>query len=1414
MLDVNEFDSMRIGLASPEQILAWSHGEVKKPETINYRTLKPERDGLFCERIFGPTKDWECHCGKYKRIRHKGVVCDKCGVEVTRAKVRRERMGHIQLATPVSHIWYFKGIPSRMGLILDVSPRSLERVLYFASYIVVDPAGTPLAKRQLLSEQEYREYEAQFNEDGYTIGGKSVVIETVAQRNERLAIVREAQRKERYNAALRDDATIPEADKEYEELTREERYELGAAEEVLFACIDMGAEAVKALLAELDLEALNAELREELNTASGQRKIRAVRRLEVVEAFRQSGNRPEWMIMDVVPVIPPELRPMVQLDGGRFATSDLNDLYRRVINRNNRLKRLLDLGAPDIIVRNEKRMLQEAVDALIDNGRRGRPVTGPGNRPLKSLSDMLKGKQGRFRQNLLGKRVDYSGRSVIVVGPELKMHQCGLPKEMALELFKPFVMKRLVERGQASNIKAAKRQVERIGPGVWEALEEVIKEHPVLLNRAPTLHRLGIQAFEPILWEGRAIKLHPLVCTAFNADFDGDQMACHLPLSVEAQAEARTLMLSSHNILSTKDGKPVAVPSQDMILGTYYLTVVREDTRDKAKTFATYDEVMLAYESHIIGLQDILYIRLPDHGRVETTAGRLIFNNALFPELWQYEKREDGTYSLGKVMDKKTVGKLVDQCFQLFGNEKTAELLDRIKSLGYSFARRAGMTVAIADIKVPEVKTGLLDTAEQEVEKVSRLYRRGLITEEERYRKTIQLWTQATEDVTDAMMDNMARDKDGFNPVYMMAISGARGNKQQIRQLAGMRGLMADPSGRIIDLPIKANFKEGLTVLDYFTSSHGARKGLADTALRTADSGYLTRRLVDVSQDVIVREEDCDVVGIDLARERARLARNTKDALTYLKDDLIGRVLDRDVVDPMTGEVIADAESIVTEATIEALAESQVKSIALRGAQLGSDSDINHTNIVQTIALGEVDDTIRTTLRNTMVENMLGKDTVYPVIDSEGVEIFPAHTALTEEGIEAILNSDVKEVQVRNNEIHGIEVEAIVEGTGVIEPLKDRIVGRTAAEELINKETSEVIVPLNGEITDELADEVVKHYDTVKIRSVLTCRSPYGVCMKCYGRDLGTGGQVQVGEAVGIIAAQSIGEPGTQLTMRTFHTGGVAGDDITQGLPRVEELFEARRPKRNAIIAEVEGTVRVVPNDNKKGTNTIFITTAEGEEFDYLIPYGSRIIVKDGDVVSLGARLTEGSINPHDIMRVMGTEATQRYLVYEVQKVYKSQGVEINDKHIEVIVRQMLHKVKIEDAGDADVLPGDSIDVNTFEDENRRLRLNGKKEATGVRTLLGITKAALATDSFLSAASFQETTRVLTEAAIKGKIDPLLGLKENVIIGKLIPAGTGMSRYRKIKVVKHTPELEDLVVDTEVVNADIANETTDVETAE
>ena len=1319
-----EFDAIKIGIASPETIRSWSYGEVKKPETINYRTFKPERDGLFCAKIFGPVKDYECLCGKYKRLKFKGVTCEKCGVEVTLSKVRRERMGHIELAAPVAHIWFLKSLPSRLGMVLDMTLRDIERVLYFEAFVVTDPGMTPLQRRQLLTEDDYYNKLDEYGDD--------------------------------FDAK-------------------------------------MGAEGIRELLRTLDIVSEIEILRQELESTGSDTKIKKIaKRLKVLEAFHRSGMKLEWMIMDVLPVLPPDLRPLVPLDGGRFATSDLNDLYRRVINRNNRLKRLLELHAPDIIVRNEKRMLQEAVDSLLDNGRRGKAMTGANKRPLKSLADMIKGKGGRFRQNLLGKRVDYSGRSVITVGPYLRLHQCGLPKKMALELFKPFIFHKLEKQGLASTVKAAKKLVEQEVPEVWDILEEVIREHPIMLNRAPTLHRLGIQAFEPILIEGKAIQLHPLVCAAFNADFDGDQMACHLPLSVEAQAEARTLMLSSHNILSTKDGKPVAVPSQDMILGTYYLTVVRENTKDNAKTFATYDEVMLAYEAGVIGLQDVLYIRMPGYGRVETTAGRLIFNHALFPELWQYAQNEDGTYTLGKVMDKKTVGKLVDQCFQLFGNEKTAELLDRIKSLGYSFARRAGMTVAIADIKVPEVKTGLLDTAEQEVEKVSRMYRRGLITEEERYRKTIQLWTKATDDVTDAMMDNMARDKDGFNPVYMMAISGARGNKQQIRQLAGMRGLMADPSGRIIDLPIKANFKEGLTVLDYFTSSHGARKGLADTALRTADSGYLTRRLVDVSQDVIVREDDCDVVGIDLVRERARLATSPRQALELLKDKLIGRVLDKDVVNVETGELVVPAETILDEQCLADIAESGVTSVALRGAHLGSDSDINHTNLVQKIILGESDERIRATLKETMVQNMLNKDTVQAIVDSEGVEIFPADTRLTEEGIEAILNSDVKEVQVRNNEIHGIEVEAIVEGTGVIEPLKDRIVGRIAAEELVNKETGEVIVPLNGEITEPLADEVVKHYETVKIRSVLTCRSPYGVCRKCYGRDLGTGNQVQVGEAVGIIAAQSIGEPGTQLTMRTFHTGGVAGDDITQGLPRVEELFEARKPKRNAIIAENEGTVRVVPNEGKKGTNTIFITGEDGIELDYLIPYGSRIIVKDGDVVSLGARLTEGSINPHDIMRVMGTEATQRYLVYEVQKVYKSQGVEINDKHIEVIVRQMLHKVKIETAGDADMLPGDMVDVNTFDEENRRLTLNGRETATGKRTLLGITKAALATDSFLSAASFQETTRVLTDAAIKGKIDPLLGLKENVIIGKLIPAGTGMSRYRKIEVVKNTPEIIDI----------------------
>lgn len=1390
MLDVNEFDSMRIGLASPEKILEWSHGEVKKPETINYRTLKPERDGLFCERIFGPTKDWECHCGKYKRIRYKGVVCDRCGVEVTRAKVRRERMGHIQLATPVSHIWYFKGIPSRMGLILDISPRSLEKVLYFASYVVLDPGDTPLAKKQLLTEAEYRQYLDMYGE----------------------------------------------------------KFRVG-----------MGAAAVKELLQELDLEELNKELREELRDSSGQRRVRAIRRLEVVEAFRHSGNKPEWMVMDVIPVIPPELRPMVQLDGGRFATSDLNDLYRRVINRNNRLSRLLELGAPDIIVRNEKRMLQEAVDALIDNGRRGRPVTGPGNRALKSLSDMLKGKQGRFRQNLLGKRVDYSGRSVIVVGPELKMHQCGLPKEMALELFKPFVMKKLVEKGLATNIKNAKKKVERVTNEVWDVLEGVIKEHPVLLNRAPTLHRLGIQAFEPILWEGRAIKLHPLVCTAYNADFDGDQMACHLPLSVEAQSEARTLMLSAHNILAPKDGKPVAVPTQDMVLGAYYLTLVKPGAVGEGKLFANYDEVMLAYDAKAIDIEALIKVRIPEHGLIETTAGRLLYNYQLYKELRLYHtdqvmvfsdpadtlfayennlitsdhllkiKNEDGrvldygfaelkeTFGvdllatrplpprkvdsaavaafkegkeyvavdcLGVLMNKKQIGKLVDACFHLVGNTDTAELLDRIKNIGYHYARQAGMSIAISDIQVPSEKKAILDTADAQVQNVNKMFMRGLITEDERYRKTISLWEKATDDVTEAMMDNM----DSFNSIFMMADSGARGNKQQIRQVAGMRGLMADPSGRIIDLPIKANFREGLSVLDYFTSSHGARKGLADTALRTADSGYLTRRLVDVSQDVIVREDDCDVFGLDLVRERARLAGSCRQAVALLREKLIGRVLAREVVDPETGETVFPLEHILTTDDMDTIVAHKIPKLSLRGSQMDINDDMNHTNVIENVMLGAPEESIRASLRQAMVENMLAKTVEKAVIDTRGIEICPAGTPLTEDAIERILSSDVAEVKVRNNDIRGVEVTAIVEGDGVIEPLEDRIVGRTAAETLVNSDTGEIIVPINEEIMEDAAKEVVKYYDKVRIRSVLTCHSRYGVCAKCYGRDLGTGGKVNVGESVGIIAAQSIGEPGTQLTMRTFHTGGVASaGDITQGLPRVEELFEARKPKGNAIVTEIDGVVSITDKEDHQDIHIVHVMGKDGDERSYTIPYGSHIVVREGDVIEKGSRITAGSINPHDILRIQGVEATQRYLVYEVQKVYKSQGVEINDKHIEVIVRQMLRKIKIEDAGDSDVLPGDYVDVNTYEDANRRIKNADGKPALGKAILLGITKAALATESFLSAASFQETTRVLTDAAIKGKVDPLLGLKENVIIGKLIPAGTGMSRYRKVKVVKPIP---------------------------
>ncbi len=1144
------FERIRIGLASPEQIRAWSSGEVKKPETINYRTLKPERDGLFCERIFGPTKDWECHCGKYKRVRYKGVICDRCGVEVTRSKVRRERLGHIELAAPVSHIWYFKGIPSRMGLILDMSPRSLEKVLYFVSYIVLDPGDVPgLTKKQLLTESEYRELKEQYGN----------------------------------------------------------RFRAG-----------MGAEAIKELLEEIDLDELSEELRAELRESTGQRKVRAIRRLEVVEAFRKSGDRPEWMILEVIPVIPPELRPMVQLDGGRFATSDLNDLYRRVINRNNRLKRLLDLGAPDIIVRNEKRMLQEAVDALIDNGRRGRPVTGPGNRPLKSLSDMLKGKHGRFRQNLLGKRVDYSGRSVIVVGPELKLHQCGLPKEMALELFKPFVMKCLVERGFAHNIKSAKRMVERARPEVWDVLEDVIKEHPVLLNRAPTLHRLGIQAFEPILVEGRAIQIHPLVCTGYNADFDGDQMAVHVPLSAEAQAEARVLMLSAHNLLNPKDGRPVVAPTQDMVLGCYYLTIDKKGDQDKGKVkyFRDADEVIFAYESKELDLHSHVKVRY--NGKIiETTVGRLIFNQVIPPELGYYNE----------VVGKKKLAEIIHKCYRKLGYGRTAKLLDGIKKLGFTYATKAGITVGVTDVTIPPDKEEIIAKAESDVEKVEQQYRRGLITEDERYEKVTGIWKRATDEVTDSLLEHL----DPMNPIYMMAISGARGNIQQIRQLAGMRGLMADPSGQIIDLPIKSNFREGLTVLEYFISTHGARKGLADTALRTADSGYLTRRLVDVAQDVIVREDDCGTT-------------------------------------------------------------------------------------------------------------------------------------------------------------EGFIVEAIKDGDDVIESLEERIIGRTALKPIVHPETGEVIVPADAEITEEDAERIVEAgIKKVEIRSVLTCRTRYGTCRKCYGRNMATGYPVDIGEAVGIMAAQSIGEPGTQLTMRTFHTGGVAGEDITQGLPRVEELFEARKPKGQAIIAECNGVIKIRED---KGRKEVELLGEDGERHVYQIPFGSRLRVEDGDYVEAGQELTEGSINPHDLLQVKGVRAVQDYLLREVQRVYRMQGVDINDKHIEVMIRQILRKVKVEDPGDTELLPGGLIDAFELEDENARAIAEGKKPATAKPVILGITKASLATDSFLSAASFQETTRVLTEAAIKGKIDPLLGLKENVIIGKLIPAGTGMSRYRSIKVYNQK-EVED-----------------------
>ena len=1172
------FDAIKIGLASPEKIREWSRGEVLKPETINYRTLKPEKDGLFCEKIFGPSKDWECHCGKYKKIRYKGVVCDRCGVEVTKASVRRERMGHIELAAPVSHIWYFKGIPSRMGLILDLSPRTLEKVLYFANYIVLDPADSGLQYKQVLTEKEYQD-------------------------------AREA-----YGYNFR---------------------------------VGMGAESIMELLKAIDLEKDAAELKAELVDATGQKRARIIKRLEVVESFRESGNRPEWMIMTAIPVIPPDLRPMVQLDGGRFATSDLNDLYRRIINRNNRLKRLLELGAPDIIVRNEKRMLQEAVDALIDNGRRGRPVTGPGNRALKSLSDMLKGKSGRFRQNLLGKRVDYSGRSVIVVGPELKIYQCGLPKEMAIELFKPFVMKELVANGTSHNIKNAKKMVEKLQPEVWDVLEDVIKEHPVMLNRAPTLHRLGIQAFEPILVEGKAIKLHPLVCTAFNADFDGDQMAVHLPLSQEAQAECRFLLLSPNNLLKPSDGGPVAVPSQDMVLGIYYLTQERPGNPGEGKFFKSVNEAILAYENKVITLQSKIKVRctrtLADGremtGIVESTLGRFLFNEILPQDLGFVDRSIPGNELLLEVdflVGKKQLKQILEKVINTHGVTKTAEVLDDIKATGYKYSTRAAMTVSISDMTVPPQKPEMIQNAQNIVDKITKNYKRGLITEEERYKEVVETWKKTDDELTKALLNGL----DKYNNIFMMADSGARGSDKQIKQLAGMRGLMADTTGHTIELPIKSNFREGLEVLEYFMSAHGARKGMSDTALRTADSGYLTRRMVDVSQELIVRETDC-------------------------------------------------------------------------------------------------------------CEN--------------------------------------------RDEISGMYVKGFMDGKEEIENLQERITGRFSCETITNKD-GEVLVKANHMITPKRAARIMKEgvnanggpIDEVKIRTILTCKCKVGVCAKCYGANMATGEAVQVGESVGIIAAQSIGEPGTQLTMRTFHSGGVAGGDITQGLPRVEELFEARKPKGLAIITEIPGVA--VINDTKKKREIIVTNPDNGDSKTYLIPYGSRIKIVDGQVLEAGDELTEGSVNPHDILRIKGVRAVQDYMLREVQRVYRLQGVEISDKHIEVLVRQMLKKIRIEENGDTDFLPGTLVDVLEFEEVNEKLEKEGKTPAEGKQIMLGITKASLATDSFLSAASFQETTKVLTEAAIKGKVDHLVGLKENVIIGKLIPAGTGLKRYRDIQLDTGMPE--------------------------
>lgn len=1319
---------MKIGIASPEKIKEWSHGEVTKPETINYRTLKAETDGLFCERIFGPTKDWECKCGKYKKMRYKGTVCDKCGVEVTSSKVRRERMGHIELACPVSHIWYFKGTPSRIGLILDVSPRQLERVLYFAAYIVIDKGDTKLQDKQVLNEQEYQQAVQEYGAGSFKA--------------------------------------------------------------------QMGAEAIQKLLQNLDLLALEEQLKEDVESSSNQRRIRSIRRLEEVEAFLHSGNKPEWMILTVLPVIPPDLRPMVQLDGGRFATSDLNDLYRRVINRNNRLKRLMGMGAPEIIVRNEKRMLQEAVDALIDNGRRGRAVSGPGNRPLKSLSDMLKGKQGRFRQNLLGKRVDYSGRSVIVVGPELKMYQCGLPKEMAIELFKPFIMHELIKREMASNLKVARKKVDKLAPEVWDVLGDVIKEHPVLLNRAPTLHRLGIQAFEPILWEGRAIKLHPLVCPGYNADFDGDQMACHLPLSVEAQAEARTLMLSINNILSTKDGKPVAIPSQDMILGSYYLTIVKEDKEEedaldssKFHAYTNYDEVMLAYALKQVGIHDFIKVEVPGHGLVVTTPGRLIFNYAIPEELRFFYKRNDGTTGLGVTIGKKQMGKLVNDCFKKLGFKATGDLLDSIKALGFHYALISGISIGIYDVAVPEKKDHILSESDKQVEKVKKFYRRGLMTEEERYRKVVKIWEKATNDVGEAMKASMTK----MNPLTMMAQSGARGNDNQIRQLAGMRGLIADTSGKTVELPVKANFREGLTVLDYFTSSHGARKGLADTALRTADSGYLTRRLVDVSQDVIVREEDCDVQVLNFDRELNLIASRptVRNIYNEQKNKLIGSILEEDILNRRSGEILLVKGKTIDAEDVVLMNKNLIESVTITIP--GEEESTTETVPFDvTEAINEYDRAMKHHLTVHFRDAKLEE----AALDRKGKEILPADTVIDDAAIKKILKADISLIRVRMDQVKGIEVRKITEMGRLIESLADRISGRCSVEDVLNPETGKVIVKKNEEISDDQAAEIEKHYDSLRVRSILTCQSEHGICAKCYGRNLATGRHVEIGESVGIIAAQSIGEPGTQLTMRTFHTGGVASaEDITQGLPRVEELFEARKPKGNAIISSIAGTVSI--EDSSENANIKIITVTNEETSDtYKIPFGKRISVEEGQVIEAGTRLIEGNINPHDILRVLGVKATQNYIVKEVQKVYRSQGVEINDKHIEIIVHQMLRKIKILNPGDSEWLPGETVDIVSYRAENQRLEDEGKEPAVGENLLLGTTKAALATDSFLSAASFQETTRVLTEAAIKGKEDPLLGLKENVIIGKLIPAGTGMSRYRKLSVEHKGEPIKPVVEET------------------